>query len=89
MLLAGDLVTSTVTQKSRTPDQVARRAALRATGKSPTLLRELDGNPRPNTDRCGEMLRLVGEPCARLVGHADSHRSRASLESDNARRRAS
>jgi transposase len=93
MLLAGDLVTAkpnpaqrgalsivTDTERaSRQRRQERKMAAIRA--------RELGGVYFPNTPRCGELLRYIKEPCARLAGHADHHRSRASLEADNARRR--
>ena len=37
--------------------------------------------------RCGVLLPLVGEPCYRLPGHRDSHRSEAAMKEDAARRR--
>jgi hypothetical protein len=30
--------------------------------------------------RCGETLRLIGEPCHRLAGHSQEHRSRESVD---------
>lgn len=37
--------------------------------------------------RCGFLLPYVGEPCYRLPGHHDSHRSEAAMRGDAARRR--
>jgi hypothetical protein len=37
--------------------------------------------------RCGALMRMIDEPCHRLPGHADSHRSRAVMERDSERRR--
>ena len=36
--------------------------------------------------RCGRLMGLVLEPCARLEGHRDCCRSRAAMEADRARR---
>lgn len=49
------------------------------------IKRELD--PRPNMARCGAPLPQVGEPCARFLGHRDSHRSQFSLDNAAAQRR--
>ena len=35
---------------------------------------------------CGVMMPLVGEPCARMPGHLDSHRSRVVMDTDKAMR---
>jgi hypothetical protein len=78
MLLAGEYVTSTV--RAVNPDP-------RHHGQGHELVqREL--RPSPVIVRCGVPLRIIGEPCARMAGHApDGHRSRASMDNDNERRR--
>lgn len=43
--------------------------------------RELAGDPRPNTQRCGKLMPLAGEPCARLIGHKPGDcRTRTALD---------
>ena len=37
--------------------------------------------------RCGALLKVVGEPCARANGHKDSHRSQFALDSAAQQRR--
>lgn len=52
--------------------------------KSRQRARELAGDPRPNMQRCGKLLPVRQEPCARYAGHtAGQCRSRYAL--DNAR----
>jgi hypothetical protein len=70
-------------QRRRSHQRLERKAVVR---------RELEGDPRPNRDRCEFLLPKVGAPCARMSGHSvagngKGHRSRAALDHDNAMRR--
>jgi hypothetical protein len=38
-------------------------------------------------ERCGRLMEVLRQPCARLEGHGGQCRSRAAMESDRARRR--
>jgi hypothetical protein len=63
-MLGGDYVTSSVTPVKRgalailTPAETAGRKR-RTERKAAIRRRELDGNPRPNTPRCGAPLKII------------------------------
>jgi hypothetical protein len=56
--------------------------------RSAVPLREKDRRRKERREQtiCGAFMPLVREPCARIPGHRDSHRSRRSMTDDSKRR---
>jgi hypothetical protein len=85
-VFGGPIVVARNQVKSLADSRFAQRDYNSGPYAKPPIRESVTGRPWLGP-RCGRILGIIGEPCARAAGHQDSCRSRALMDADNERRR--